>query len=529
MVNMAYDDNADIDWTKAQQLLEQQRAAASAAQTPAADVPGGSWTEALNLLQRNKQQVPERAMPAAEAPPSKDDAKTYWAMALSLLGNNGKDLGAILQNSADSYNKRLSAWEGRNSPDAQLDRQYKLAQLSAADRAAASEPLKQATEVAGVLRGDKNDAEQVRQFGARAVQDATLHEAELLGRKAGDELSQSGQDRRQGQQLDAQRSLEGMREGGADQRLTRELEGRRSLQDAAQAAETERAAAHDAAQLQIHQATEAAKRGAPIPGLIETDPARRSSLSPEEKIRADEEAVAGLRGQQKYAKLRQLMMSPYTTANEKEYGTILDALIGSESKSNATNSLQNVEYLRALNNKPTYAALTSGWGKLQQVSGGRGTWEAFSGQNPNLQYLNQLQAQHLNDANTALGVYGYGLQPPKQSNETAPTPVVSTGYGAASRTLPAPQQQQPAFNPQAMGMKGVWQPAGAPQAPAQVAQPQPAPTPEPIMPQLNVGQLQANGGNAVQLRPMRNAAGKVAMPVSLQETAALRAQGFEEM
>jgi len=512
---MAY--NPELDWEEAQKLL-----ASNQQTTPTPANQPSVWAQAQNALKQYQQYqgasnpVPQRQMPADEAPPKNDDSKTYWAMALSLLGG-GKDLGSVLQNSADSYNKRLAAWEARNSPDAKLERAAKFAQIQQMDRQAANEDFQKTRELAGDARAERQITNQEKQFALTQEQQLKIQQADMLANKAREHYTEMGLNKRHTEDIASAERNRALMEAGLNERQIRDINASRDLQTQRDTAETERANEHNATQLGMKALELQNKAGAPIPGLEVKDKARVQNLTPEEKSKADELAVEFNRGQQKYERLQQLMMSPYTTSNEKEYRNTLDALIGSESKGNATNSLQDVEYLRALANKPQYAAITSAWGKLQQASGGRGTFEALAGQNPNLQYLLQLRNQHAADHNAALDVYGYGYK----SGSGAPTPEP----GMSKTPQQAAQPPKPSFDPVALKLPGVFRRQGAPPPQAQVheAASQPATESAPI--------LESREPSAgVSLRPLLDPrTGNVLMPTSLRQVQEKLSEGWRQM
>lgn len=153
-----YNYEQDPDWQEALRRLQPQPEPEAPPPSAAQAQSPGIWAQAQDLLQKRiaAADAQQRELPAAEPPPAKDDAKTYWAMALSLLGNHGRDLGSILQASSDEYNHRLAAWESR---------QGRLRELQARG-GAQQDPLQQLIALGNL------DA---RNAGLKGVQDRAEH------------------------------------------------------------------------------------------------------------------------------------------------------------------------------------------------------------------------------------------------------------------------------------------------------------------------------------------------------------------
>lgn len=438
------DDNNDpqIDWQKAQQLLMQ------AQQTPAASYmqggqlnqpaqqaqPSNTWQQALDTVQKYQgQNAPApRQMPAAEPAPQPDDSKTYWAMALSLLGNNGRDLGDITQRSADNYNKQLTDWEARNSPDAKLNRELKLAELSQADRAPQREAMQQAGQVAGIAQQDRQQNIQEGQFRATQTQQALLKQAEMIAHQADERYQQGGMNSRQEQQIAAENARQGVGIGAENARSANTI-----------ASENERARLQRENQLAIAGLSQANKVKAPITGVTTVDPARYATLTDAERTKADEAVNLGRSINDKLHVLHDLQLAPPSSANEKTYTNTINFLVGNASAVGNTGIVNKDEYLRYMQSLPAYAAVKTPQGKLGQITSMRSAMEVARGRNPSVEALSQIQNMFARQAHEAMRGYGITDALPgfdAKKSEPSPTQAAPT---IQTQQIAPPQQQLP--------------------------------------------------------------------------------------
>lgn len=531
---MIGDENPDYE--QALKLLEQRRAQ----QQPAAAGPmaqsGGSFASAMDTIQKYQQKqqpMQSRQAPADEAPPQEDNAKTYWAMALSLLGG-GRDLGTVFQNATDNYNKRLSAWEARNSPDAKLDRSMKLAQLEAMDRAPQKEAFQQATQLAGIEQGDRSQAIQQRQFALTQDQQLFMKQADEVFDRAKSAAQYKHADDSQANAQAHSEKLAFYAQHGMDARQASEMENQRNMQNQRIEAENARNAEDNATRLGVAAMTAQGKQPVAIPGTHITDPARYASLSLEQRTKADEVAVNAVQMNSHLQQLQNVMLQPRSTSNQNTYDSLLLELVGDANKANAAGVVNGPEFVRTVKNFPQYAAVTDRLGKLQQMTGPRATLEVLRGQDPSLQTLSKLQAMHAQAFNAKAGVYGFGLdmdtgagQPPQGGQGGQPAPQAAPA--PVQTTQAAPQQRQ-RFNPSAM--EGTWQRMGGAQTPAPTSvaqQQQPNQSEDPAASAMPIQQsMQPQAG--IQLKPMTNVrTGQVVMPTSMQQVQQMLQDGWSMM
>jgi hypothetical protein len=517
---MAYE---DIDWTKADELLQQAQQQARAP-APQQDAPN-TWQQAMDTVQRYQQQsaanTPQRSMPADEAPPEKDDSKTYWAMALSLLGNRGRDLGGIMQSSADDYNKRLGAWEQRNSPDAKMDRQLKLAQLQQADRAPAAQAFQEANQLAGTMQADNSAKTQQDQFNRKQLQEATLAQATQAGEKARLEYTQQGLNQRTADELANARTIASASQSGMNVRQLGEIQAQNDRQtqliEANRALEEQRVAGALAAkQLEL-----TGKQKPPPTGVVVDDPQRVNSLTDSERTEADKALSSGRAVNANINRLNALWKEKPTAANEKEYNSIILALVGEASKTNETGTLQNPEFLRTVKNLPAYGTTAGPMGRGGQIDSPRAMLDVMRGGNPALDALAQVQAQYNSLTNEKLRGYGFHdqLTAPQAAPQGAPRQ-------AAAAQTPAPAAAP--FDPVKLGLPGTFQRVGQPQqaaAPAPAAMPQQQDPNANAMPQMPPQALDQSG--AARMPSMVGPGGQLKQPVSPREYQQLLQAGWQ--
>jgi hypothetical protein len=437
----------DQDWTEAQRLLEQ---AGKVRTEPAAQTPNmpSTWQQSLDMINKYHQgqsQTPQRPEPTPEAAPERDDSKTYWAMALSLLGNNGRDLGNIMQSSADNYNRRLSAWEQRNSPDAKLDRSLKVAQLNRADRDAANEPLDEALKIAPSLQTDRASQIQQDQFSKTQQAQALYHQADTIEHRANEKYLQQGLDARQARELAHADRIAAETRDGMDARQDKEIAAQQARQDE-----------QIRANMQLKALEAQQKIPAPIPGTSFNGPEgqrRYETLLPGQREKIDEAVVTGREVNGKLQHLRELMLAPRSSANETDYNSTLMYLIGSETKEGATGTLQPSEYKRYLTSLPKYGAVTDMRGKLAQVSSPQAAWELMRGQNPSLNAIDTLSSSLGAMAQTRASTYGI-------RDDTlvmgAPQQQQTQGGGGAGVGGPQTAQVSPAASLRPCSAEAAW-------------------------------------------------------------------------
>lgn len=393
---MAYDPNdPNMDWQAALQMLQAQPQAQAQPQQQS-----NTWSQALDTIQKyQSQNAPAaRAAPAAEAPPEKEGTfgPSFWAMALDVLGNNGKDLGGILSQSADNYNKRLSGWEARNSPDAKLDRELKMAQLAQADRAPQHEAFQEAGQLAEGMRGDRQLTNQENQFTQGQQQARALKQAEMLAHHGDEVYSQQGMNSRQAQQIAAENARSANTIGAEGSRQAIGID-----------AENARAQAQRENQLAIAGMSAANKVKAPITDAKVIDPARVASLTDAERTKADEAVGLGRSINDKLHILHDLQLAPPSSANEKTYTNTINFLVGNASAVGNTGIVNKDEYLRYMQNLPPYAAVKTPQGKLAQVTSARSGMEVLRGRNPSVEALSQIQSMFARQAQESMRGYGY--------------------------------------------------------------------------------------------------------------------------
>lgn len=504
---MAFD---DTDWTQVlKQLQDSQQPQQAAA--PQQD----TWAKALDTIQRYQQQtnqsLPQRSLPADEPAPENNDSKTYWAMALSLLGNRGRDLGSILQASADDYSKRLGDWEKRNTPDAKLDREMKLAQLQQMDHAQSDKTFAQAGQLAGLMQGDASQAERVREFDQTQRTQALEHVFDKQYDQSKTKYEQEGINKRTADQLAQTKVLNEADQAGATHRTQMTIDAENARQDK---------------QLQNALALKALEQAGKVKALPTgaslVDQARYQSLGEGERAALDNILNNGRTVNTNLVRLQQLMDNSYTAANEKEYNNIVKFLIGESSKAGGTGVLSTPEFQRYLSDLPTYTALKSPGGRASQISGIRSAIEVARGKNPSLDTLAQLQNYFAGATNAQLRGYGVqdelkGYEPPQVASKPGTAAAIDKAAAAAPAAAPAP------FDPVKLGLGGVWRPVAAPAAqtpavpvpdPAAGAMPQPGPAP----------------GPGVALPAMKDPqSGATQLPLTQQQYLQLKAAGWQEM
>jgi len=269
------------------------------ADTPAAPAPtpdGGVWERAAALMQRReagRQRAPQRQMPAIGAPPEHNNTSALWAMALDLLGSKGRNIGGIAQADIAAKNNELKQWRAQNSPDAMLEREARLQQLNAGDRAVEDKDFQRQMNVAEMLgkEGDRSDARNFRDksFGREGewhendvATKQQFHADDLTHQQRAEQLQrdqmaqQDAQSRRQlglgyanlnqsGRQFDASQA-------GQAERLRLELEQKQAERAAAAAKDQATRSQHDAERNQelSHQFSEETEKQRQLLGPINT-------------------------------------------------------------------------------------------------------------------------------------------------------------------------------------------------------------------------------------------------------------------
>lgn len=149
------------------------------AAAPTPEAKPGSWAQAAQMLQQYNQARPKSAprftMPAPEAKPEHNTGGMLWAMALNLLGNQGRDIGAIAMADAQARNKELADWRARNSPDAMLDRQAKIQRLNDADNDAREKDFQHQVTLAKMVGEDAERAATGERWQKSFDQTAQFH------------------------------------------------------------------------------------------------------------------------------------------------------------------------------------------------------------------------------------------------------------------------------------------------------------------------------------------------------------------
>lgn len=478
------DYNAEQDWQEAQRLLQE----AQRQQQSAPSQQPNTWQQAADVIQRMQQPTTPRAPIKDEPAPQPDDTKAYWAMALSVLGNNGRDLGAILSQNAQNYNQRLSAWEQRNSPDAKLDRQLKQIQLARADREPQREAFQQTAQLAGIMQGEQNAAEQRRQFDARQGQDLLLKQADAVQQRAMAEYQQQGLDKRQAEQLAHEKWAAHLSQNGMDVRQATEIKAQQERDAARFKFEQEQQDRMIQGQLAGKLMEQQGKLPAPIPGTSFNGPEgqrRYMTLTPGQREQVDKDIITGREVNLKLQQLHSLMLAPPSAANENTYNSAINFLIGDQSKEGSTGILSNPEYIRYIKNLPKYGSVASLYGRYAaQVTSPRALVEVLRGQNPGLQTLEQLQNNFADMARTRAQVYGIN------DDELQTFSQPGSGQQAAGAQKP--------FDPVALKLPGRFVPADGGDA---------APTPPPG----NTGGVTGFWGQAAD-RLNRGATGSWAAP-----------------
>lgn len=527
-------DQENPDYEQALKMLEARRAQ-PAQQGPMAQ-SGSSFSSAMDTIQKYQQKqqpVQSRQAPADEAPPQEDSAKTYWAMALSLLGG-GRDLGTVFQNATDSYNKRLSAWEARNSPDAKLDRSMKLAQLDAMDRAPQKEAFDQATRLAGVEQADKSQAIQQQQFALTQDQQLFMKQADQVYERARQAAQNKHADESQANAQAHSEKLAYYAQHGMDERHVSEMENQRNMQNQRIEAENARNVADNERALSVAGMSNANRPKAAPTGTVVDDPNRVQTMSEGERTESTKTLNAARAISANLRRLNAIYQEPPTDSNINEYNSIVLALTGEASKTNETGTLQNPEFLRTVKNIPVYGSTKGAMGRYDQAHSARGVWDVAHGRNPALDTFTQLQQQYGVMANAQLKGYGFHDD---SLYGTADVPQQGQGGGMGGPPpQPAPVQTTQAAPQQrfsTQGMKGTWQtlgPGAAAPTPTVVAQQQPNQSSEdPAASAMPVQQsMQPQAG--IQLKPMTNVrTGQVMMPTSIQQAQQMLRDGWSMM
>ena len=526
---MIGDENPDYE--QALKLLEQRQQQMQQPQGPMAQ-SGGSFSSALDTLNKfqgrqQQQAAPMRQMPADEAPPKEDNAKTYWAMALSLLGG-GRDLGSVLQNSADSYNKRLAAWEARNSPDAKLDRQMKLAQLEQMDRAPQREQFEQATRLAGIEQADRSQATQQQQFALSQEQQLFMRKADEVFERAKLAAQNKHADDSQANAQAHSEKLAFYAQHGMDERQANELENQRNMQNQRIEAENARNEADNVTRLGVAAMAAQGKRPAAIPGTHITDQSRYDSLLPGQREKADEVAMSAVQLDQHFKQLQQLVLQPRSSGNQNAFNQLRSELVGDINRAASAGVVNGQEFLRQVENLADYTSTTDAIGKLQQMKGPLATLEVLRQQNPTLNALATMQKLHADAFNAKSRIYGFEL------GDSIGQPVAGAG-GGGGMAQGGPPPQQAAAAPQApqfdvTKLPGKVQLLG----PTQKAEAAPAPTPAPMTPAQDEMATPPLAGDVrstmpQQLPPMRDEAGHVKQPMSYREMEELIAKHWRPL
>lgn len=192
--------------TDEDEWLAQQAAQAEVAQ-PQTAAEANPWSKAQAIMQKQagmQYQAPERySKPVtAEKAPARNDWGMIAAMAMSLLGNKGKDLGGIVMQGVQNRNQQLRDWREENSPAALQKREMMQAQLRNADRqgfeaeraalgAQASQEMQLANAQVGEERAQANAITHAAEH-----QDQVAYQDKSLAQSAADSaarLAQSGQ------------------------------------------------------------------------------------------------------------------------------------------------------------------------------------------------------------------------------------------------------------------------------------------------------------------------------------------------